>query len=304
VSRAVPADVGPGRSDGTGGSNGDPRPPQAGDWRSRARRGFRFVRSRITRPPNVRPYLLGELVVVLFLLKLYDIVREHSELRAGSAVRSGRNLFRFEQWLHIDFEPSFNHFTVDHRWLNYLASYWYQYAHLSISMLVLAWCWYWRPSAYRLFRNTLVLINLVGLTVFLLFPVAPPRLLPGSGFIDADRLVGFGSNDVGPISADAYGAFPSLHIAWATWVVAVTYTLVRDRRLARVWVLYPFITTLAIVATGNHFVLDAVAGAILALAALRVCGHRWDRADDMRPDVTPEAATEPAPPTAAPGTVS
>ncbi len=259
------------RSDG---SDGSPDP----DWRQRLAHAGRVVRTRITRPPNVRPYLLGELVVVLFLLKIYDLVREHAAPRKNDAIRNGRNLFDFEQWLHIDIEPSINHWTVAHRAVNYVLSYWYQFGHLTISMLVLAWCWWWRPAAYRVFRNALVLINIVGLTVFLLFPVAPPRLLPGSGFIDADKLVGFGSNDVGPISADAFGAFPSLHIAWAVWVVAVAYTLVRNPVVARIWIIYPFITLTAIVATGNHFVLDAVAGAILSLVALRLVRHRWDRA--------------------------
>jgi PAP2 superfamily len=290
VSRAM-ADAGPtdpdrnpatGTASGTGRPSSSPGPvgPSNGGWRHRSGRLVQAVRARITRPANVRPYLIGELLVVLFLLKLYDIVREHAEVRAGDALRSGQNLFHFERWLHIDIEPSINHWTVAHRAANYAASYWYQYAHITISMLVLGWCWYRRPWAYRRFRNALVLINLVGLTVFLLFPVAPPRLLPHGGFIDADKLVGFGSNNVGPVTADAYGAFPSLHIAWATWVVAVTYTLVRSNRLARAWVVYPFITTLAIVATGNHFVLDAIAGALLSLAALRLVGHRWERVAD------------------------
>jgi hypothetical protein len=278
VSRAVPADASPLEPDGQSADPGSGGSGPSGA-RDRLLHLFSVVRAKVTRPPTVRPYLVGELVVVLFLLKLYDVVRTHSNLRKGDAIRTGRDLFDFEKWLHIDFEPAFNHWTVDHRFFNYLASYWYQYAHITISMLVLAWCWYWRPAAYRTFRNALVLINLAGLTVFLLLPVAPPRLLPGSGFIDADRLVGFGSNDVGPVTADAYGAFPSLHIAWATWVVAVTYTLVRSDRLARAWVVYPFITVLAIVATGNHFVLDAVAGALLALAALKVARHHWGRTD-------------------------
>jgi hypothetical protein len=263
----------------------NPRDPAGAGERSRSRawrdhlgHAIRLIRAKITQPPNIRPYLIGELIVVLFLLKLYDIVREHADLRPAAAIRSGQDLFNFEKWLHIDIEPSINHWTVAHRAFNYAASYWYQYAHITISMAVLAWCWYWRPSAYRMFRNALVLINLAGLTVFLLFPVAPPRLLPGSGFIDADKLVGFGSNNVGPVTADAYGAFPSLHIAWATWVVAVTYSLVRDARLARIWIIYPFITVTAIVATGNHFVLDAVAGAMVALAALKVTRYRWQRA--------------------------
>jgi PAP2 superfamily len=269
-----------------GDSRDDSAPPHLTGW-ARIGHWIAVVRAKVTRPPNVRPYLIGELLVVVFLLRLYDLVREHSDLRKGDAIQSGKDLFNFEKWLHIDVEPSINHWTVAHRAVNYMASYWYQYAHISISMCVLAWCWYWRPWAYRKFRNALILINLVGLTVFLLYPVAPPRLLPGAGFVDADRLVGFGSNNVGPVTADAYGAFPSLHIAWATWVVAVTYTLVRSDRLARAWVIYPFITVLAIVATGNHFVLDAVAGALLSLAALKVVRHRWNRAD--QPDRTGRA---------------
>ncbi len=272
-----PADHG-GPLDPNGDPNSDPNagpPPPSG--RDRLIHVAHVVRARVTRPPNVRPYLLGELVVVLFLLKLYDLVREHAELRKGDAIQSGRDLFNLEKWLHIDIEPSINHWTVAHHSFNYIFSYWYQFAHITISMLVLAWCWWCRPAAYRTFRNALIMINIAGLTVFLLFPVAPPRLLPGSGFIDADRLVGFGSNNVGPVTADAFGAFPSLHIAWALWVVAVTYTLVRSPVLARIWIVYPFLTLLAIVATGNHFVLDALAGAILSLAALKVARFRWDR---------------------------
>jgi hypothetical protein len=273
----VPTDASP--LDPDSGSPGAPvskRPAAPSGFRDRIGHGARFLQSKITRPPQLRPYLIGELVVVLFLLKLYDIAREHADLRKNDALRSGRDLFHFERWLHIDIEPSINHWTVTHEVATYVASYWYQFAHITISMLVLAWCWWSRPAAYRRFRNALVLINLAGLSIFLLYPVAPPRLLPGTGFIDADQLAGFDTHDVGPVSADAYGAFPSLHIAWAVWVVAVTFTLVRNRRLARLWLCYPFITLLAIIGTGNHFVLDAVGGAILSLAALKVVGHRWD----------------------------
>jgi hypothetical protein len=240
-------------------------------------RAFYWIRSKVTRPPDQRPYILGELVVVLCLLRLYDFVRVRAHLRESHALQSARDLFNLEKWLQIDFELSFNHWTVDHRWFNYAASYWYQFSHISVAMAVLVWCWWKRPLAYRAFRNAIVMIKIAGLTIFLLFPVAPPRLLPGAGFIDADRLVGFGSNDVGPVTADQFGAFPSLHIAWAVWVAVLMFTLTRNRRLARIWICYPFVTLIAIVATGNHFVLDAVAGAILALAALKVALHRWDR---------------------------
>jgi hypothetical protein len=241
---------------------------------NRILRPWYWLRAKITRPNNVRPYLVGELVVVLCLLKLYDFVRGHAEVRKDSAFRSSADLFNLEKWLHIDVEPSINHWFVDHHPISVVASYWYQFAHITVTLSVLLWCWYWRPAAYRQFRNALVLINVVGLSIFLLLPVAPPRLLPEAHVIDADLLNGFGSHDVGPVSADAYGAFPSLHIAWAVWAAVVAFTLVKNRPLGRAWLAYPFSTLIVIVATGNHYVLDAVAGAVLALVALKVAHRR------------------------------
>ncbi len=237
-------------------------------------RSWHWLRAKVTRAPNVRPYLLGELVVVACLLKLYDFVRGHAEVRKGSAFTSSQRLFDLEKWLHIDAEPGVNHWFVAHHPISVIASYLYQFANIPITLSVLLWCWYWRPAAYRQFRNALVLINVVGLTIFLLLPVAPPRLLASTHVIDADVLAGFGSHDVGPVSADAYGAFPSLHIAWAVWTAVVAFSLVRYRPLGRAWLGYPFITLIVIVATGNHYVLDAVAGAALALVALKVAHRR------------------------------
>ncbi len=235
-----------------------------------ARTTVRWVRDKTTRPPDVRPYLLGELLVVLCLLRVYDLIRGQANVRKDDALRYGAQIVRIEHTLHIGVERTINHWTVRHEVVNYITSYWYQYAHITVTLIVLLWCWRWHPSLYRRFRNTLVLINVVGLTVFLLLPVAPPRLLPGAGFVDADRLVGFGSDNVGPVTADAYGAFPSLHIAWAVWTAVLAYTILRQHRFSWLILGYPFITLFVIVATGNHYVLDAVAGAVLALAALKV----------------------------------
>jgi hypothetical protein len=259
VSRAVSAD------------RGSIDAPAGPGWPVRA---VRWVHTKLTRPPEVRPYLVGELVVVLCLLKLYDLVREHADVRRADALNNGTQLLHLERWLHIDIERSVNRWSVAHHPISLVASYWYQFGHITVTMLVLLWCWRQRPSAYRRFRNALVLINLAGLAVFLALPMAPPRLLPGAGFIDADKIAGFYSNNVGPVTADAYGAFPSLHIAWAVWTAAVCFELVRHRRLARLWLGYPLITFMAIVATGNHFVLDAVAGLLIAIVALKVVDRR------------------------------
>ena len=78
-----------------------------------------------------------------------------------------------------------------HHNLAIATSSYYQLAHLTVTLVVLCLVYIRRPAVYRAARNALILINVIGLVVFWLYPVAPPRLLPGSGFIDvaerADR---------------------------------------------------------------------------------------------------------------------
>jgi membrane-associated phospholipid phosphatase len=133
---------------------------------------------------------------------------------------------------------------------------------------VLAWCWWRRPELYRPARNALVAVNVAGLAVFLLLPVAPPRLLPGYGFVDAVAQAGFGTTHGGPVPADQYGALPSLHLAWAVWSAVMVMRMLPRTRLRFLCWLYPITVTAVVVVTGNHYLLDALAGTAVALAAL------------------------------------
>jgi membrane-associated phospholipid phosphatase len=233
--------------------------------------------------PESRPRrsnLLGELAVVLVLVKVYDWVRGLEATRAGPALRHAHGLLDVERWLHLDVELAATHWLAAHPPVSLVAAWWYQVAHLSVTLTVLAWCWWRRPDVYRRFRNALVLTNVTGLLVFLVFPVMPPRLLPGGGYVDAAAAAGFGPPHAGPVAADQYAAMPSLHLAWATWTAAVALTLLAGRRWRGLVLLYPAATAVAVVVTGNHYVLDVVAGvavavlALLAAARLRVPGFR------------------------------
>lgn len=223
-----------------------------------------------------RPLLVGELVVVLCLLRVYDLARAHAEVRRTAAIAHGETILRLEGWLHLDIERAVNIWTTRHQELSLLASHLYQFLHIPVTLSVLAWCWLLRPELYRRARNALVLVNITGLAVFLLLPVAPPRLLPDSGFVDAVAAAGFGTtHSAGPVDADQYGAMPSLHMAWAVWSAVVAYWLVRRQLLKVVWVVYPLLITVIVVMTANHYLLDLVAGAGVAAAALATSGlHR------------------------------
>jgi hypothetical protein len=233
------------------------------------------------RRPLGRPHLLGELLVVLCLLRVYDLARGQADLRRVAAIRHGEWILTAESWLHIDGELTANLWTTSHRLLSLVASDFYQFAHIPVTLSVLAWTWWRRPDLYRPARNALVLVNVMGLTVFLLLPVAPPRLLPGGGFVDAVANAGYGPEH-GPVHADQYGALPSLHLGWAVWVTVVVLRLLAHTRARHAVWGYPVLVTTVVVVTGNHYLLDAVAGTAVALSAhalaqgpLRAMSRPW-----------------------------
>jgi membrane-associated phospholipid phosphatase len=242
-----------------------------------------------------RPRIIGELLVVLLLLRAYDMVRSHAQVREVAALRHGRQLLDVERWLHINIELSANLWTAQQTTLSLLASYWYQFAHLTVTIGALVWCWWRRASSYRRARNALVLTNVFGLAIFLIYPAAPPRFLPGLGFVDSVANAGFGATHGGPVTADQFGAFPSLHLAWAVWTAVVAHRLVRSKTLRRLWLCYPVITATVVVVTGNHYLLDIMAGVLIALVTLAIT-HRLPprRLDDRDRGNRSGAALQPA----------
>jgi membrane-associated phospholipid phosphatase len=219
-----------------------------------------------------RPALLGELIVIVVLVRVYDQIRRLEVAQSRPALHDAHDVLAIERWLHLDLELAGNRWLLGHHTLLLVASWWYQLAHLTVTLAVLGWCYLRRPDVYRGARNALVLTNVVGLVVFYVYPVMPPRLLPGGGYVDTVALAGFGSSHTGPVPADQYAAMPSLHLAWAVWTASVGMLLLARHRVRVLWLVYPVITGTAVVVTANHYVLDVLAGvgvAVLALFASR-----------------------------------
>jgi hypothetical protein len=127
-----------------------------------------------------------------------------------------------------------------------------------------------RDPAYGRLRRACVLAHLGAQPVFLLAPVSPPRTLPR--FVDT-LAEGSGLDLEHPLLVRFYNpvaAMPSLHLAFAmvTASAAAERASFRPARsLART---YPPVVAVVVIATGNHFVLDCVAGAALGAAAWRL----------------------------------
>ncbi len=223
-----------------------------------------------TAPParRRRPHLLGELLIVVLLVKVYDMIRSLAAVREAPAHRHGAEVLSIERLLHLDWELAANRWLTDHPPLAIAAVYWYQFAHIGVALAVLVWCYVAGPQLYRPMRNALVITNVTGMTVFYLLPVMPPRLMPGGGYVDTIAAAGFSLDHGGQVPADQYAAMPSLHLAWAVWSACVAAALLSGRRGRALCFLYPTVTGVVVVVTANHWVLDVVAGVAVGLTAV------------------------------------
>jgi len=141
-----------------------------------------------------------------------------------------------------------------------------------VTLGLLGWLWWRRADIYRPLRNSLVLVNLIAFAFFWRYPVAPPRMLAGFTDVVASTHA-FGSWHTGALASQAneLAAMPSLHMAWAVWCSMVIWKATKRAWLRALALVYPCVTGFAVLATGNHFVLDVLAGiAAMGLSVLLV----------------------------------
>jgi hypothetical protein len=205
----------------------------------------------------------------------YEAVRGAAEHSRADAFRHGREIIHLEQHLHTFFEAALQRNQLPGAAADRLfrATYWISEFVLLVLALVCAY--FRRRSVYARFRNAVLLANTLGLLGYLFFPTAPPRLFAAYGFRNdlsgqpapehATGLIAFAANP--------YAAMPSLHIADAVLIGFFLATLSRTRTAKVLWALWPCWLTYVVIATGNHFWLDAAAGAALAALSLAVASR-------------------------------
>jgi hypothetical protein len=221
-------------------------------------------------PPRTRWWV--ELLAIAWLCWLYDATTNLAPLRLATALGNARGMLHVERVLHIDPELTLDRWLAGHHTLGLVLSDYYDNAHFVVTLGVLGFLWWRRADIYRPLRNTLVLVNVIGFVIFWRFPVAPPRMLDGFTDVVAASHA-FGSWHTGALASHAnqLAAMPSLHMAWAGWCTIALWRISSRKVVRALAVLYPFVTALAVLATGNHFVLDIVGGLlVLALSTLLV----------------------------------
>src|SRR5919112_1670349 len=209
--------------------------------------------------PRVRVELALGLLVFAYYLLVSSLMGSGREARA---IRHAEAVYDVERALWLDVEPWFNRVLHPHRTLVTLANYEYATTYVISALALIIWLMLRRPEQYRAARNSFLLLNVVAITCFALWPTAPPRLVPGQGFVDTVRLGQTWGSWGSPVGdhANQLAAMPSLHFAWAVWVSVVLAWNGHRWWLQAISAVHVAVTFVVIVATGNHYVLDAVAG--------------------------------------------
>ncbi|OAA25426.1 PAP2 superfamily protein [Frankia sp. EI5c] len=259
--------------DAAPGERGGPSPRPGGDGPATARWW-----ARLRNPATGLPKLWVEAVMLVSLYYTYTATRGTADSSAAAANDLGWDILHLQERLHIDIELGLNRWLQGVPPLAVICCYYYATLHFIVTPSLLVWMYRRHPGRYRRARWALVFTTLISLCGFFLFPTTPPRLLPGTSYTDTMshfEAWGWwsGSASAAPDGleglANQYAAMPSLHCAWALWCGVLLACFAR-RPVARVLgCLYPAATVFIVMATSNHYILDAVAGwAVLGVSTL------------------------------------
>ncbi|MFF0158221.1 phosphatase PAP2 family protein [Streptomyces sp. NPDC005263] len=224
-----------------------------------------------------RPRLWFEILLVAVSYWTYSQIRNAVPEQRAGALRNADWIWRVEHDVGLAFEQSVNHAVNSVTWLIVSMNYYYATLHFVVTLVVLVWLYRSHPGRYAAARLVLFSTTGVALVGYYLYPLAPPRLMNGTHFIDTVMVhQTWGSMASGDLKhmSNQYAAMPSMHIGWSVWCGLTIFALASVPWVRVLGMLYPALTLVVIVATANHFWLDAVGG-LLCLAFGFMVARLW-----------------------------
>jgi hypothetical protein len=213
---------------------------------------------------------LFEVSVATVAYLAYFLVRGLTESGFERAKDNAEQVIRFESWIGLYHERTVQDAIANHERLVNLANWVYIWGHWPVIIAVGAWLMRSNPAEYRILRNSFLLSGAIGLVVFVLFPVAPPRLIE-AGLIDTVTERSHAYRVLQPPAfVNQYAAMPSLHFGWDLLIGVILVRHAGSRFFRAIGFLLPVAMAWAVVATANHFLIDGVAGAAVALFGFAV----------------------------------
>ena len=214
-----------------------------------------------------------ELVLILGAYFVYMAVRKLIGLNYESvAVDNAVRLISFERDGGFFWEVGWHQWAVDvGKWLVVLFNWIYIVTFFPIVLTTALIYYIVDRDKYFYYRSVILLSFAVALVIFIVFPLAPPRMMQSYGFVDTFEVFGpswYAGREMAAYY-NAYAAMPSLHFAW-TVIFGVLFFRQGGWHFRLLGILYPTMTLFAITITANHYIMDAVVGGVMMVLTYAV----------------------------------
>jgi hypothetical protein len=213
---------------------------------------------------------VSQAALILGGIVVYFGVRGLTVTEPQTAMRHAVEVVSFERGLGVYVEPRAQDLIADSPSAMTIMNWVYIWCHWPIIIATLLWLFFTHYGGYRVIRDAMLISGAVGLLVFAVFPVAPPRLA-GLGLVDTVTDYSRAYRVLQPPAfVNQYAAMPSLHVGWDLLMGIALATYGGYLAVRVVGVVLPLLMAAAVVLTANHYVIDVAVGAALVLASLYV----------------------------------
>lgn len=221
---------------------------------------------------------LQQILIVVGGLEIYELCRHFIDPNWPAAFANAERIVNLERWAGFAWEQSLQRAFLEVPELVQAMNAFYFLGHFFLTGVFFLWLYFRSRDGFRSFRNGFLVATAISLVIHWKFPTAPPRLAD-PGVLDTLRVL---SNiDIGSQQTASYSnpvaAVPSLHAGWAVGVGIGVWRFVRNPAVRVLAALYPVAVILTIVVTGNHFILDAVAGILVMAIGFMVSNALLER---------------------------
>ncbi|RKQ92239.1 PAP2 superfamily protein [Solirubrobacter pauli] len=212
--------------------------------------------------------LLWQILLFCGAYWLYRLVRGQVFDQSAAAFANARWIVDLQQTLHVFVEPDIQRWAISTGWVESVGSWMYLNTHFVVTTVTLAFVYLFRNEHFYWVRNMFMVGMGFALLGYVLFPTAPPRLMPGLGFIDSvSDFTGVSSDSDVNALYNPYAAVPSMHVGFALMLAISMVRMTRHRWVKALWVAYAPIVSLVVVVTANHWIFDAATGAAVAVVS-------------------------------------